>query len=74
MAHATGRQHQRADHGTREFREWARLMHRASDTLYEDAMIAAIARVHGLTVVMRNIGDFKTIGVKVFNPFGKPVK
>ncbi|MBU2739388.1 type II toxin-antitoxin system VapC family toxin [Acidithiobacillus concretivorus] len=33
------------------FREWARLMHRKSETLYEDAMIAATARVHGLTRV-----------------------
>jgi hypothetical protein len=28
------------------FRCWARLRHRQSDTLYEDAMIAAIATVH----------------------------
>jgi predicted nucleic acid-binding protein len=33
------------------FRAWARLMHRRSDTLYEDAMIAATATVHKLTVV-----------------------
>jgi predicted nucleic acid-binding protein len=33
------------------FRCRARLMHRRSDTLYEDAMIAAIATVHQLTVV-----------------------
>jgi predicted nucleic acid-binding protein len=32
---------------------WTQLMHRRSDTLYEDAMIAAIALVHGLTVVTR---------------------
>ncbi len=29
------------------FREWARLKHRRSDTLMEDAMIAATAVVHG---------------------------
>ena len=40
------------------FRCWARLMHRQSDTLYEDAMIAATAQVHGLTVVTRNVADF----------------
>jgi predicted nucleic acid-binding protein len=40
-----------------------------SDTLYEDAMIAATARVHQLTVVTRNVGDFKTFGVDVLNPF-----
>lgn len=51
------------------FRAWARLMHRRSDTLYEDAMIAATAQVHHLTVVTRNVGDFKPFGVKVLNPF-----
>jgi toxin FitB len=51
------------------FQHWARLMHRKSDTLYEDAMIAAIAQCHGLTVVSRNVADFKALGVKVFNPF-----
>ena len=51
------------------FREWGRLMHRRSDTLYEDAMIAATARVHGLTVVSRNVADFKALGMEAFNPF-----
>jgi hypothetical protein len=51
------------------FRAWAKLMHRRSDTVYEDAMIAATARVHNLTVVTRNVGDFKPFGVKVLNPF-----
>jgi predicted nucleic acid-binding protein len=48
---------------------WAQLMHRRSDTLYEDAMIAAIALVHGLTVVTRNVKDFDGFGVALFNPF-----
>ena len=52
------------------FRRWARLMHRTSDTLYEDAMIAATADVHGLTVVTRNVADFKSFGVALLNPFG----
>jgi predicted nucleic acid-binding protein len=51
------------------FRAWARLMHRRSDTLYEDAMIAATALVHGLTVVTRNIADFSSFGVPLLNPF-----
>ena len=52
------------------FRQWARLMHKKSDTLYEDAMIAATSNVHGLTVVTRNVADFQVLGLKVFNPFG----
>ena len=51
------------------FRVWAQLMHRRSDTLYEDAMIAATAKVHGLTVATRNTADFKAFGVALFNPF-----
>lgn len=51
------------------FRAWARLMHRKSDTLYEDAMIAATAKVHGLVVATRNVVDFEALGVAVFNPF-----
>ena len=51
------------------FRCWARLMHRQSDTLYEDAMIAAIATVHQLTVVTRNTRDFQSFGVELVNPF-----
>lgn len=51
------------------FRVWAKLMHRQSDTVYEDAMIAATARVHHLTVVTRNVGDFERFNVPIFNPF-----
>jgi predicted nucleic acid-binding protein len=51
------------------FRVWARLLHRRSDTLYEDAMIAATAKVHGLTVVTRNVADFTAFGVTLVNPF-----
>ncbi|WP_294765856.1 type II toxin-antitoxin system VapC family toxin [uncultured Rhodoferax sp.] len=53
------------------FRRWARLMHRTSNTLYEDAMIAATADIHGLTVVTRNVADFKSFGVPLLNPFAK---
>lgn len=51
------------------FRVWARLMHRKSDALYEDAMIAATAQVHGLDVATRNVGDFTALGMDVVNPF-----
>jgi toxin FitB len=51
------------------FRQWARLMHRQSDTVLEDALIAASARVHKLTVVTRNVRDFERFGVAVLNPF-----
>lgn len=51
------------------FRVWAKLMHKTSDTLYEDAMIAATARVKNLIVTTRNISDFRSFGVKLFNPF-----
>ena len=53
------------------FRRWARLMHRTSNTLYEDAMSAATADIHGLTVVTRNVADFKSFGVPLLNPFAK---
>lgn len=53
----------------RVFRDWAKLMHRKSETLYEDAMIAATARVHGLTVVTRNVADFQSLEVALLNPF-----
>jgi toxin FitB len=51
------------------FREWARLIHGKSRDLTEDAMIAATARIHRLIVVTRNVKDFATFDVKVFNPF-----
>jgi predicted nucleic acid-binding protein len=34
-----------------------------------DKQIAAIALVHDLTVVTRNINDFSSTGVKLFDPF-----
>ena len=51
------------------FRSWARLMHRRSDELIEDAMIAATALVHNLTIVTRYVRDFEQFGVPTFNPF-----
>ena len=54
----------------RTFRVWARLMHGRTDTLIEDAMIAATATVHHLTVATRNVRDFRGFGVLTLNPFG----
>ena len=51
------------------FRQWAKLMHRKTDHHLEDALIAATARVRGLTVATRNVDDFKGFGVKLLNPF-----
>lgn len=51
------------------YRTWAKLMHGKSDTLADDARIAATAVVHSLMVVTRNIRDFQPFGVPTFNPF-----
>lgn len=51
------------------FREWARLMHRRPRQLLEDVMLAATARLHGLTLVTRNIRDFQGFGIPLVNPF-----
>jgi predicted nucleic acid-binding protein len=34
-----------------------------------DALLAAIALVHGMTVVTRNVADFKPKGVATVNPW-----
>lgn len=41
-----------------------------------DALIAATALTHGLTVVTRNVGDFEPMGVALLNPWvasGPPI-
>ncbi len=53
----------------RTFRIWARLMVGRSDTLIEDAMIAATAVAYGLTVATRNVRGFMALGVLVVDPF-----
>ena len=55
--------------GADAFREWARLMHGKSRVITEDAMIAATAIGNNLTVVTRNVRDFRRLGVELHNPF-----
>lgn len=38
-----------------------------------DALIAATALVHGMTVVTRNVADFQSTGVTILNPW-KPIQ
>lgn len=53
------------------FREWARRKHGQPATLTQDAMIAATAVTHGLTVATRNTADFRALGVEVLDPFAQ---
>jgi toxin FitB len=51
------------------FRAWAKLMHRKPDDLVMDALIAATAAVHDLTVATRNLRDFQRLGCPTINPW-----
>jgi predicted nucleic acid-binding protein len=51
------------------FRETARMMMGKQEDLFYDAMIAATARLRGLTVATRNDKDFKHLAVEIVNPF-----
>lgn len=51
------------------FRRWAKLMHHRNNHHLEDALIAATALTHDLTVVTRNTKDFTEFGVRILNPF-----
>jgi predicted nucleic acid-binding protein len=50
-------------------RETARLLHKQPMSLMADAMIAAIAKVNGLTLATRNTRDFERFRVPLVNPF-----
>jgi predicted nucleic acid-binding protein len=51
------------------FREWGRLIANLPVGLKDDAMIAATARVYGLTIATRNEKDFRRLEIDIFNPF-----
>jgi len=51
------------------YRIWAKTVVGQSDTIYEDALIAACAKRHGLTVVTRNVKHFRLFDVPAVNPF-----
>lgn len=44
-------------------------LHVPSRKSERDALIAATALVHGMTVVTRNVNDFEQTGVELFNPW-----
>lgn len=50
-------------------REAARMLHKLPMEMMADAMIAAIAKVNGLTVATRNTKHFEKFNVPVVDPF-----
>jgi predicted nucleic acid-binding protein len=44
-------------------------LHRPNSRSERDAMIAAIAKEHGFTVITRNTSDFENMGVALINPW-----
>jgi predicted nucleic acid-binding protein len=53
------------------FRIWGQLTTKKRPEFSNDALIAATAIHHGLTVATRNVADFTPFGVLVANPFGR---
>ena len=49
---------------------WGRLNF-ASPLPVIDGLLAATALVHSLTLVKRNVKNFKSAGVSIFNPFSR---
>lgn len=53
------------------FRIWAQLMERKPTPIATDALIAATALHHDLTIAARDVRRFAPFGVLVANPFGR---
>ncbi|MCL2781189.1 MAG: type II toxin-antitoxin system VapC family toxin [Actinomycetia bacterium] len=51
------------------FRIWAKLIEAKPDAVRDDALIAACARRHSLTLVTGNVRHFKAFGVPLLDPF-----
>jgi hypothetical protein len=45
-------------------------LHVPDPRVERDALIAATALVHGMTIVTRNVADFEPTGVQILNPWG----
>jgi toxin FitB len=56
---------------TNAFRIWGKLMTKETITVNEDAMIASIAISNQLTIVTRNVKDFKRFNVRLLDPFSE---
>ncbi len=56
---------------TAVFRVWGRLLYRRWDVRMTDAMIAATAVVHRLTVVTGDPESYDRLGVETLNPYEK---
>ena len=50
---------------------WAVLLARFPNAKFSDSQIAATALTYGLTLVTRNVRDFRFPGLAVFNPWTK---
>lgn len=61
--------------GASEAKSWSLTFYRLSEKTLpggdaaRDALIAAIAPVHGMAVITRNVADFKPEGVVTINPW-----
>jgi predicted nucleic acid-binding protein len=53
----------------REIAELAALYRADCETPYYDSLIAATAKVHGLTLATRNTAGFEGCGIEILNPW-----